>query len=357
MNLRDQLRQILPEILSENPSDSIKGTELIRLVKYRLHQEYSDATLRYHFSIMSCDPTSPIAKVEQGQGYYHRTTTIHSFNSARNLIPNRQGVLGEGFQLTSQQVDLALARAEKFRAIFTRHNEINHRFPFTFEESFSEGVRAQNLWRYPDAVLLDWHVAMASEDGLEIDPTLLDLFRNSGSPPFTLSSIKMKLELTHEDLREDFFQCLSNSLWAHTGELVVAAPLTDEKLLEDLRTLGNHFAIGITSYGLDVATLDELPDAPTVKALNSREFEAIESHIALQKISLAAPRRSLLWPQISELRLESTEFEELFQWISRSLRDRKPSTYRSYRRHSPKPKTQAPEVPGPEHVALSATPS
>ena len=68
MNLRDQLKEILPEILPTNPAVAINGTELIRLVKYRLKQEYSDATLRYHFSIMCCDPASPIAKVEQGQG-------------------------------------------------------------------------------------------------------------------------------------------------------------------------------------------------------------------------------------------------------------------------------------------------
>src|SRR5262245_7145857 len=65
MNLRDQLKEILPEILPANPAEAIKGTELIRLVKYRLRQEYSDATLRYHFSIMCCDPGCPIAKVEQ----------------------------------------------------------------------------------------------------------------------------------------------------------------------------------------------------------------------------------------------------------------------------------------------------
>lgn len=74
MNLRDQLKEILPEILPPNPAEPIKGTELIRLVKFSLKQEYSDATLRYHFSIMCCDPASPIAKVEQGQGYYLRRT-------------------------------------------------------------------------------------------------------------------------------------------------------------------------------------------------------------------------------------------------------------------------------------------
>jgi hypothetical protein len=33
MNLREQLRHLLPEILPDDPADSIKGTELIRLVR------------------------------------------------------------------------------------------------------------------------------------------------------------------------------------------------------------------------------------------------------------------------------------------------------------------------------------
>ena len=68
MNLRDQLKEILPEILPGQPTEAIKGTELIRLVKYRLRQEYSDATLRYHFSILCADPSSPIAWVTRAVG-------------------------------------------------------------------------------------------------------------------------------------------------------------------------------------------------------------------------------------------------------------------------------------------------
>ena len=56
MSLREHLRHLLPEILPPAPKNAIKGTELIELVKSKLDQKYSDATLRYHFSIMSCDP-------------------------------------------------------------------------------------------------------------------------------------------------------------------------------------------------------------------------------------------------------------------------------------------------------------
>ncbi len=111
MNLRDQLKEILPDILPRNPAQAIKGTELIEMVKHRLKQDYSDATLRYHFSIMSCDPSSPIAKVEQGQGYYLRTSTIHTVNSARNLFHQNYGASPEDSPMSSVDVDVAVARA------------------------------------------------------------------------------------------------------------------------------------------------------------------------------------------------------------------------------------------------------
>src|SRR4051812_18592615 len=87
MNLREHLRLILPEILPGTAAEAIKGTELIRLVRYRLGDEYSDATLRYHFSILSYDPTSPIAKVDQGQGYYLRLK-----RSAAKALNGRSGL-------------------------------------------------------------------------------------------------------------------------------------------------------------------------------------------------------------------------------------------------------------------------
>ncbi len=145
MNLRDQLKEILPDILPRNPAQAIKGTELIELVKHRLKQDYSDATLRYHFSIMSCDPSSPIAKVEHGQGYYLRTATIHTMNSARNLFRSGDGGMGGGANMGSAEMDQALGRASKFRAVVQRYLESVQQFPFVFEESFSNNVGGQSL--------------------------------------------------------------------------------------------------------------------------------------------------------------------------------------------------------------------
>jgi len=106
-------------ILPPNPSDAIKGTELIRLVRLRLKDEYSDATLRYHFSILCYDPGSPIAKVDQGQGYYLRLNKPEIVNgSGRGLFDSRDST-----------ADLSRARLGRFSAIVERHSLHGSRYP------------------------------------------------------------------------------------------------------------------------------------------------------------------------------------------------------------------------------------
>ncbi len=332
MNLRDQLKKILPDILPSNPAESIKGTELIELVKYRLNQDYSEATLRYHFSIMSCDPSAPIAKVEQGQGYYLRSTTIHTLNSARNLISSSQGMLGEDLHHGEEDVDVMLARANKFRSVFQRYNELNHTFPFLFERSFSNGDATTNRWRFPDAAVVDWQVGRIEEDGFKLDSNEIDVRRRLSSPPFSVSSVKLKLDVSLGSLRKDLFQCLSTSLWTNTGELVVAAPIVDEQLLEEIRQLAGQFGIGVTSFGLSLDDLDDLPEPAAIDNLLEREFEAIQSQFTRRRIVSAMEVRNFDWQHVADLRDDHPDFHRFERWISRSLIDERAYTISDFLR-------------------------
>ena len=177
MSLREQLKKLLPEILPADPKDAIKGTELIQLVKYQLKQDYSDATLRYHFSIMSCDPSSPIAKVEHGQGYYHRMNTLTRMTSARHLL-GANDISGGG---SGVDASVALMRANKFRVVASRYFEADNRFPFVLTKTFGEDATYQDLWRYPDAVVVDWEVGVAAKDGLFFDKGMMQLTSSFGS--------------------------------------------------------------------------------------------------------------------------------------------------------------------------------
>lgn len=325
MNLRDQLKEILPEILPSNPAEAIKGTELIRLVKYRLRQEYSDATLRYHFSIMCCDPGSPIAKVEQGQGYYLRRTMM----GGGAPVTTTQARLGMFFETDSEVLDQAVLRQQKFRAIFARDMESDGKFPFLFESSFAPGAPYENVWKCPDAAVVDWETGDVGEHGIRLNARQLEMKRALGVPPFRLSSVKLKIEVTHDSYREDFYQALSNARWGHTGELVIAAPVEDEQLVEELRQLGTEYGLGIVTYGIALDSLDELRPGYEIPEMTAREFEALQQRIHRQRLTAARPR-PLDWRLIQQVRTDNAEFQELFHWVQRCIGDGRAYTWAEF---------------------------
>lgn len=329
MNLREKLKVILPEILPANPAESIKGTELIRLVKLRLKQEYSDATLRYHFSIMCCDPASPIAKVEQGQGYYLRTASPGHAGNRGQITPS-QARLGLLFENQPEVLDLAVSRQQKLRAIFSRLSETAGKFPFSFESSFGAEASYENVWTCPDAAVVDWQMGDYLESSFALAPAMLDFKRRLGIPFFSVSSVKLKLEVTYNSFREDFYQALSNAAWAHQGELVICAPIVDNQLVEDLRRLGTEFGIAISSLGLPLDKLDELPPHWAIMKLSEREFESLEERMQIQKITTNGQAKTFNWSTLERVRQDNTDFDALFNWLSRSLGDKKAYQYDHY---------------------------
>jgi hypothetical protein len=328
MNLRDKLKVILPEILPANPDEPIKGTELIRMVKLQLAEEYSDATLRYHFSIMSLDPAAPIAKVVQGQGYYLRTLAMTS--GGQGHVTPFQAKLGLLYENQPEILDLALARQHKLRAIFSRQAENLGQFAFRFESSFGAEAPYENVWKCPDAAVVDWQMGEAVDGSFRLDPDVLTLKRQLGLPAFSITSVKLKLQVSYNSVREDFFQALSNASWANQGELVIAAPLEDEQLLEDLRSLGTEYGLGISTLGITMDSLDNLPPHWAIPQLSEREFEALQERLNPKRVTAATKPRPFSWPVLERIRHDNSDFHTLLAWIQRCLKDGKAHTFAEY---------------------------
>ena len=314
MSLRQQLTDILPEILPANPKEATKGTELIRLVRLRLEGEYSDASLRYHFSIMSCDPSSPIAKVEKGQGYYRRSAPVPALAGAQDLLSMTQGRLEE---LGGDQgaVDLALERARKFRAVASRYCEVNGRFPFNFREVLSKDSPIGNLWKYPDMAVVDWELGEPAENGLSLDHETLELKRRLGLPPFRLRAVLLRLLPNLELFREEFFQALSVAGWSHGGELFYAAPIEDEALSDQLRHLAAEYGVGVTTFGLNSEMLDDLPSAEHILTARPRETEALMERLEVRRVAVPRLRDHVDWTTLNTIRNENAEVQKLFSWL------------------------------------------
>lgn len=315
MNLREQLRTILPEFLPSDPREAVKGTELIRLVRLRLGEGYSDATLRYHFSILSYDPTSPIAKVDQGQGYYRRLGRKSTVNgtTASGLFDAREG----GFDTHGD-------RFLRASAIYERLCQLRSRYPFPLNPCGEGPVNMEGSWEVPDFVIADWDIETGDDGEDRFDDDLQALRRHLGGPEVSLSGVHLKLSTSLETYNGDFFQAVSASRWTLQTELVIAESLRDEALVEALRNLGHQFGVGITTLGIDPEDLDALPSADEIREMPAEQFEAVQNRLRVQRITLASRRPIIDWSILSALRKKHTGVDALLAWLSECLNRRQP---------------------------------
>lgn len=328
MSLRKQLTDILPALLPANPAAAIKGTELIRLTRLQLTGNYSDASLRYHFSIMSCDPASPIAKVEKGQGYYRRSTLLPALSGAQELLALTQGRLDDLTNVDPDLMDNTMLRIRKFRAVVTRYFEINGRFPFAFRQAFGKDSPISNLWKYPELVLVDWETGGSPDEEMSLDEAMLAFKQRLGIAPFRLHAARLRIQPSLQTYREDFYQTLAVSMWTQGGELVYAAPIEDEALAESLRKLSAAFGVGVTSFGLTPEALDELPRPADILNAHPRETEAIMGKLDLNRIAATKSRAQLDWSALTSLRNESTDAEKLVRWLTRCIDGRRAEAFK-----------------------------
>ena len=307
MSLREQLRDILPQILPANPAEAIKGTDLIRYVRLRLGDEYSDATLRYHFSILSYDSTSPIAKVNQGQGYYLRTDKTDA------KVGDIQALFGG-----SDTTDVTRARYQRFRAIIERFSLDSDRYPFPL--SAPTGMD----WELPDLVITDWDFDADGDEPPKLDAAMMNLKRHLGVASVNLSAVQLRLSMTLDSCNADFFQAVSTTRWANHGEIIIVEPVNDEALVAILRDLGHQYGIGISSYGLEVSLIDELPTDQEIRNFTGPEFDSLMTLLKPQRISVGSHRTHADWNHLALLKKKHNGIVKMIDWLNECLEKQQP---------------------------------
>ena len=324
MSLRSELMQKLPDVLPKDPKDALFGTELLKLMRPHLSGGYADNSIRQHFSVMSTEPNSPIAKVSQGHGYYLRPPVVAI---VEEVLP-KDGPLPSAGSPTGVRNEQS---EEKFRALFIRYASLNNRFPVLIEHT--KALRQQsgiNKWKFPDVVVLDWDVGRISDAGYRIDKELLEVKKSLGDQPFRLTSVELKASLSLSSLRENFFQCVSNSKWAHNAYLVVATSVQDESLVRELRRLGTSFDVSVISYGLTSEKLASLPNAAQIMEFSDEEIETLTADVVVTTISSGRAREAVDWEHIEDMRAQSSEFNQVFVWIARCLSDANPYAFMDF---------------------------
>lgn len=99
-------------------------------------------------------------------------------------------------------------------------------------------------WVHPDIVgcyfpFHDW------------DSEVVEVSTIMGNTAVKLYSFELKRELSIANLREAFFQSVSNSSWANEGYLVAAMIDTDDDFMSELKRLSTAFGIGVIRLDID----------------------------------------------------------------------------------------------------------
>ena len=119
-----------------------------------------------------------------------------------------------------------------------------------FHENSLKQKKGYNKWIHPDLV----GVYFSFNDKLrEYEKVIID-FQNDFSITATkLFSFELKTRVDISNLREYYFQAVSNSSWANEGYLVTLK--LDDEVIEEARRLANSFGIGLIK--LDDENIEE----------------------------------------------------------------------------------------------------
>ena len=107
-----------------------------------------------------------------------------------------------------------------------------------YHENSSKATKGQNEWLHPDLVGVYFPFQDYKAETLEIQNHL-------SITSIKLFSFELKVSLNFGNLRQSFFQAVSNSSWANEGYLVALNIDDDPTFKDEVRRLNNAFGIGI----------------------------------------------------------------------------------------------------------------
>ena len=104
-------------------------------------------------------------------------------------------------------------------------------------EKSKRGHKGEYEWLHPDIVGIHF-------PKLSFDSSTYELMQVMGDCQYKLYSFELKKRVDFFNLREYYFQAVSNSSWANEGYLVALEYADSTELQEEMRRLNNAFGIG-----------------------------------------------------------------------------------------------------------------
>ncbi|WP_120939338.1 HTH domain-containing protein [Helicobacter pylori] len=160
-------------------------------------------------------------------------------------------------------------------------------------EECKKGEAGECKWNYPDIVGVYFPYNNNKYFPYnEYKEETLKFLHHTGQKRHELFSFELKIRINFSNLKESYFQAVSNSTWANEGYLVVFEEIKDE-VLGELRRLNQSFGIGVIK---------------------------LESEISNSKILLPAKEREIDIPTLNMLIEQSPEdFKPFMERINKQI--------------------------------------
>ncbi|MFP6227551.1 HTH domain-containing protein [Helicobacter pylori] len=157
-------------------------------------------------------------------------------------------------------------------------------------EECKKGEGGECKWNYPDIVGVYFpYNKYFPYNGYEEET--LKFLQHTGQKRHKLFSFELKTSIGFPNLKESYFQAVSNSTWANEGYLVVF--ILDDEVLNELRRLNQSFGVGVIK---------------------------LESEISNSKILLPAKEREIDIPTLNMLVEQSPEdFKPFMEKINKQI--------------------------------------
>ncbi|MUU81350.1 hypothetical protein F7227_07645 [Helicobacter pylori] len=119
-----------------------------------------------------------------------------------------------------------------------------------YHERCKKDKRGKCEWNYPDIVGVYFPYNKYPPFD-KYDGETLKFLHHTGQKKHKLFSFELKVDLSFPNLKESYFQAVSNSSWANEGYLVVKN--IDKDVLDELRRLNQSFGIGVIKLESEIS--------------------------------------------------------------------------------------------------------
>jgi len=172
-------------------------------------------------------------------------------------------------------------------------------------------------WLHPDLVGVSFPVEEWEEE-------VLDFSREIGVTTIKLFSFELKKELNFCNLRESFFQAVSNSSWANEGYLAAAEIDKDEDFYTELKRLSSSFGIGVIR--IDINNPDDSEVLFSARCKDNLDWDTINKLAGGNsdfKVFLRRVKKDILSKEIRKEKYDEIHgVEKLVQMIGKALQSK-----------------------------------